>query len=76
MSARHRMTFTAQSYVTLVGLPPPCLISSLSVPFSSGGTSLLIVVVGTMDNMGQIQSHLLSHQYEGLMKQARLKTGR
>ena len=71
-----RLTVTGAAYVTLVCLLPQWLISELSVPFYFGGTSLLIVVVVTMDTMGQIQSHLLSHQYEGLMKQARLKTGR
>jgi len=71
-----RLTVTGAAYVTLVCLLPQWLISELGVPFYFGGTSLLIVVVVTMDTMGQIQSHLLSHQYEGLMKQARLKTGR
>ena len=71
-----RLTVTGAAYVTLVCLLPQWLIAELSVPFYFGGTSLLIVVVVTMDTMGQIQSHLLSHQYEGLMKQARLKTGR
>ncbi|HKJ82402.1 MAG TPA: preprotein translocase subunit SecY [Mariprofundaceae bacterium] len=71
-----RLTVTGAVYVTLVCLLPQYLISELSVPFYFGGTSLLIVVVVTMDTMAQIQSHLLSHQYEGLMKQARLKTGR
>jgi preprotein translocase subunit SecY len=71
-----RLTVTGAAYVTLVCLLPQWLIAEMSVPFYFGGTSLLIVVVVTMDTMGQIQSHLLSHQYEGLMKQARLKTGR
>ncbi len=71
-----RVTVVGAAYVTLVCLLPQWLIAELGVPFYFGGTSLLIVVVVTMDTMGQIQSHLLSHQYEGLMKQARLKTGR
>jgi len=71
-----RLTVVGAAYVTLVCLLPQYLISELSVPFYFGGTSLLIVVVVTMDTMGQIQSHLMAHQYEGLMKKARLKTGR
>ena len=71
-----RITVVGAIYVTLVCLLPQWLISELSVPFYFGGTSLLIVVVVTMDTMGQIQAHLMSHQYEGLMKKARLKTGR
>jgi preprotein translocase subunit SecY len=71
-----RITVVGAAYVSLVCLLPQWLISELSVPFYFGGTSLLIVVVVTMDTMGQIQSHLMSHQYEGLMKKARLKTGR
>ena len=69
-----RITVVGAIYVALVCLLPQWLISELSVPFYFGGTSLLIVVVVTMDTVSQIQSHLLSHQYEGLMKQARLKT--
>nr|WP_238701400.1 preprotein translocase subunit SecY [Mariprofundus erugo] len=71
-----RITVIGAAYVSLVCLLPQWLISELSVPFYFGGTSLLIVVVVTMDTMGQIQSHLMSHQYEGLMKKARLKTGK
>jgi preprotein translocase subunit SecY len=71
-----RITVVGAIYVTLVCLLPELLISKLGVPFYFGGTSLLIVVVVTMDTMAQVQSHLLSHQYEGLMKQARLKSGR
>jgi len=44
-----------------------------SVPFYFGGTSLLIIVVVTMDFMAQVQSHMMSHQYEGLLKKANLK---
>lgn len=71
-----RITVVGAAYVALVCLLPEYLISELSVPFYFGGTSLLIIVVVTMDTMSQIQSHLMSHQYEGLMKQARLKTSR
>jgi len=71
-----RITVVGAIYVALVCLLPQWLISEFSVPFYFGGTSLLIVVVVTMDTMSQIQSHLMSHQYEGLMKQARLKSSR
>jgi len=71
-----RITVVGAAYVSMVCLLPEWLIAELSVPFYFGGTSLLIVVVVTMDTMGQIQSHLMSHQYEGLMKKARLKTGK
>jgi len=69
-----RITVLGAIYVSLICLLPEVLRSQLSVPFYFGGTSLLIIVVVTMDTMAQIQSHLLSHQYEGLMKRARLKT--
>ncbi|MDQ6975529.1 MAG: preprotein translocase subunit SecY [Mariprofundaceae bacterium] len=69
-----RITVVGAIYVSLVCLLPEILISKLSVPFYFGGTSLLIVVVVTMDTMSQIQAHLMSHQYEGLMKKARLKS--
>jgi preprotein translocase subunit SecY len=49
------------------------LISQFRVPFYFGGTSLLIIVVVTMDFMAQMQAHLMSHQYEGLMKKANLR---
>jgi preprotein translocase subunit SecY len=55
---------------------PEFLISSLAVPFYFGGTSLLIVVNVTMDTVAQIQSHLLAHQYEGLIKKSKLRGGR
>ncbi|MFQ5355321.1 MAG: preprotein translocase subunit SecY [Mariprofundaceae bacterium] len=71
-----RLTVVGAIYVASVCLLPAFLISKLSVPFYFGGTSLLIVVVVTMDTISQIQSHLLSRQYEGLMKQARLKSSR
>ena len=58
---------------SLVALLPEILISRFAVPFFFGGTSLLIVVSVTMDTVGQIHSHLLAHQYEGLIKKAKLK---
>jgi len=71
-----RLTVVGSIYVAAVCLLPEYLISELGVPFYFGGTSLLIIVVVTMDTVSQIQAHLLSRQYEGLMKQAKLKTGR
>ena len=68
-----RITVVGSIYVTLVCLLPQWLINQFGVPFYFGGTSLLIIVVVTMDTMAQIQSHLMSHQYESLMKQAKLK---
>lgn len=68
-----RITVIGAIYVTLVCLLPEWLISQFGVPFYFGGTSLLIIVVVTMDTMAQVQSHLMSHQYESLMKQAKLK---
>ena len=68
-----RITVVGAIYVTLVCLLPEALISMYGVPFYFGGTSLLIIVVVTMDTMTQIQSHLMSSQYESLMKQAKLK---
>ena len=60
-------------YVTLVCLIPEILISQFRVPFYFGGTSLMIIVVVIMDFMAQLQAHLMSHQYEGLMKKANLR---
>ena len=71
-----RLTFFGALYVTLVCLLPEFLIVQWDVPFYFGGTSLLIIVAVTMDTANQIQSHLVSHQYEGLMRKARLKGGR
>ncbi len=68
-----RLTVVGAIYLTLVALLPEILISRFSVPFFFGGTSLLIVVSVTMDTVAQIQSHLLAHQYEGLIKKSRLK---
>jgi preprotein translocase subunit SecY len=52
---------------------PEFLILSFNVPFHFGGTSLLIIVVVVMDFMAQVQAHLMSHQYEGLLKKSNLK---
>jgi preprotein translocase subunit SecY len=68
-----RLTVVGASYLTAISLLPEFLISRLSVPFYFGGTSLLIVVTVTMDTVAQVQSHLLAHQYEGLIKKSRLK---
>ncbi|MCS3903178.1 preprotein translocase subunit SecY [Methylohalomonas lacus] len=68
-----RLTLAGAAYITLVCLLPEFLILEFSVPFYFGGTSLLIIVVVVMDFMAQVQSHLMSHQYEGLLKKANLK---
>jgi preprotein translocase subunit SecY len=68
-----RLTTVGAAYLALVCLLPEILISRYAVPFYFGGTSLLIVVSVTMDTVGQIHSHLLAHQYEGLIKKAKLK---
>ncbi|HXW10345.1 MAG TPA: preprotein translocase subunit SecY [Steroidobacteraceae bacterium] len=68
-----RLTVWGALYVTLVCLIPEILISQFQVPFYFGGTSLLIIVVVIMDFMAQLQAHLMSHQYEGLMKKANLR---
>ncbi len=68
-----RLTLAGATYITLVCLLPEFLILEFSVPFYFGGTSLLIIVVVVMDFMAQVQSHLMSHQYEGLLKKANLK---
>jgi preprotein translocase subunit SecY len=62
-------------YVTLVCLLPEFLVLKWSVPFYFGGTSLLILVVVTMDFMAQVQSYLMTHQYENLLKKANFKGG-
>jgi preprotein translocase subunit SecY len=68
-----RLTTVGAIYLVLVCLLPEFLISNYSVPFYFGGTSLLIIVSVTMDTVTQIQSHLLAHQYEGLIKKGRVK---
>ena len=69
-----RLTVIGAAYVTLVCLVPEFLTTTWNVPFYFGGTSLLITVVVVMDFMAQLQAHLMSHQYEGLMKKANLKS--
>jgi preprotein translocase subunit SecY len=68
-----RLTAAGAIYITAVCLLPEFLIVGWNVPFYFGGTSLLIIVVVVMDFMAQVQAHLMSHQYEGLMKKANLK---
>ena len=69
-----RLTVAGASYITAVCLVPEIFITTWNVPFFFGGTSLLIVVVVVMDFMAQLQAHLMSHQYEGLLKKANLKS--
>ena len=68
-----RLTAVGALYLAAVCVLPEVLISRYAVPFYFGGTSLLIVVSVTMDTVAQIQSHLIAHQYEGLIKKARLR---
>jgi preprotein translocase subunit SecY len=70
-----RLTLIGAVYITLVCLLPEFLSLKFNTPFYFGGTSLLIIVVVTMDFMAQVQSHLMSHQYEGLLKKANFKGG-
>ena len=70
-----RLTLIGAIYITLVCLLPEFLRSNYNVPFYFGGTSLLIVVVVTMDFMAQLQAYLMSHQYESLLKKANFKGG-
>ena len=71
-----RLTLFGALYITAVSLMPQFMVVAANVPFYFGGTSLLIVVVVVMDFMAQVQSHLMSHQYESLMKKSNLKGGR
>ena len=68
-----RLTTVGAMYLSAVCILPEILISQYAVPFYFGGTSLLIVVNVTMDFVAQVQSHLLAHQYEGLLKKSRLR---
>lgn len=70
-----RLTLVGAIYITAVCLLPEFLILNYNVPFYFGGTSLLIIVVVTMDFMAQVQSHLMSNQYESLLKKANFKGG-
>ena len=68
-----RLTFWGALYITAVCLLPQLLTSKFNVPFYFGGTSLLIIVVVTMDFMAQLQAHMMTHQYEGMLKKANLR---
>jgi len=68
-----RLTLIGAAYITVVCLVPEFLILKWNVPFYFGGTSLLIIVVVTMDFMTQVQAYAMSHQYEGLLKKANFK---
>ncbi|NDV88022.1 preprotein translocase subunit SecY [Aurantimonas aggregata] len=71
-----RITVIGAIYLVVICLLPEFLISAAGIPFYLGGTSLLIVVSVTMDTVAQVQGHLLAHQYEGLVKKAKLRGGR
>ena len=71
-----RITVLGAAYLTLICLLPEFLIAKMAIPFYFGGTSLLIVVNVTMDTVAQVQSHLLAHQYEGLIKKSKLRGNR
>jgi len=68
-----RLTFSGAIYITVVCLLPEFLILKYNVPFYFGGTSLLIIVVVTMDFMAQVQNYMMSQQYESLLKKANFK---
>ena len=68
-----RLTLAGAIYVTIVCLLPEFLILKFNVPFYFGGTSLLIIVVVTMDFMAQVQAYIMTHQYESLLKKANFK---
>ena len=68
-----RLTVIGATYLAAVCILPEILISQYSIPFYLGGTSLLIVVTVSLDTVSQIQSHLLAHQYEGLIKKAQIR---
>mgnify|MGYP001210005432 FL=1 len=68
-----RITTIGAIYLVFICLLPEFLIAKYSLPFYFGGTSLLIVVSVTLDTVGQIHSHLIAHQYEGLIKKSQLK---
>jgi preprotein translocase subunit SecY len=68
-----RLTVIGAAYITAVCLLPEMLITYYAVPFYLGGTSILIVISVTLDTVAQIQSHLVAHQYEGLIKRSKLR---
>jgi preprotein translocase subunit SecY len=71
-----RITVLGAAYLVVICLIPEFLVSYAALPFYFGGTSLLIVVSVTMDTVAQVHGHLLAHQYEGLVKKAKLKGAR
>jgi preprotein translocase subunit SecY len=71
-----RITVVGAAYLAFVCVLPEFLISYAAVPFYFGGTALLIVVSVTMDTVAQVQSHLIAHQYEGLIKKSKLRGAR
>jgi preprotein translocase subunit SecY len=71
-----RLTVIGAAYITLVCLLPEAFMAKMGGSLYFGGTSILIVVTVTMDTVAQIQSHLLAHQYEGLLKKSKLRGGR
>ncbi|KAA0970941.1 preprotein translocase subunit SecY [Aureimonas fodinaquatilis] len=71
-----RITVLGAIYLVAICLLPEVLITAVGIPFYLGGTSLLIVVSVTMDTVAQVQGHLLAHQYEGLVKKAKLRGGK
>ena len=68
-----RVTVIGAAYLAVICLIPELLISQAGMPFYFGGTSLLIVVSVTMDTVAQIHGHLQAHQYEGLVRKAKLR---
>lgn len=75
-SVMTKLTLVGAIYLALVSLLPEFFIMAWNVPFYFGGTSLLIIVVVVMDFMAQVQAHLMSHQYESLMKKSKVKGSR
>jgi preprotein translocase subunit SecY len=70
-----RLTVLGAGYLAIVCLLPEVMISAYQVPFYLGGTSIMIVISVTLDTVAQIQSHLVAHQYEGLIKRSKLRGG-
>jgi preprotein translocase subunit SecY len=68
-----RLTVIGAAYISFICVLPELLISQMAVPFYFGGTSLLIVVSVTLDTVAQVHSHLIAHQYENLIRKARLR---
>jgi preprotein translocase subunit SecY len=76
MYVLNRITVIGAAYITFICLLPELLIAKFNIPFYFGGTSLLIAVTVTMDTVAQIHSHLIAHQYEGLLRKTRQKGSR